>query len=648
MKIVQSILYGLLIFFSCLNAGSIEITPAEQAWLEKNKTLRVRIAKEMMPYQRFENDVAEGISVEYIKHFAQTFNLTIQYVTDWTWTEALKRIETRDGVDVLLKATSDKERLHKMLFSHSYVSFPFALVTHISNPNKGFLESQHYTIALAKSYVINEKLKRDYPQFTYVIYETNLEALRAVNANQADAYIGDIAITSLFINYYGLNNLKIDNFPKYEPEEQSIVTGKDWPEFISLFNKVLKNMPEDLHVKIKRKYLPFMQEEVQSTYTDKIELTSEEKAYLNTRLYISISNELSWQPYDFNENGKADGYAIEYIKLLAQKIGIHVNFVSDTWPNIVEKFKRKEIDIIHPIIPTPQRRSEFLLSEPFISMQLALVTQSKRTDITSLDVLKGQTIGAGRGWASTEYLKEQYPWIKVIEYETSQEMLEAIAFGLIDAGIEDVFTARYFIEKEMLSNLHVVANVELEKLTDKNLYIAFHKENTLLQGLFNKALKSVSHDELMNINTKFARSIPPKRKVDIFTANEQAYLLQKEEIKMCIDPDWMPLEMNEDGKHIGIAADYIAIMEKTIGIPISVVQTRTWLESLAFAKQRKCDIFSLAMETPERKIYMNFTKPYMVIPLVLVSKLDKVFYSDIGAITDKPIGIAKGYATERY
>jgi polar amino acid transport system substrate-binding protein len=86
------------------------------------------------------------------------------------------------------------------------------------------------------------------------------------------------------------------------------------------------------------------------------------------------------------------------------------------------------------------------------------------------------------------------------------------------------------------------------------------------------------------------------------------------------------------------------VMEKTIGIPISVVQTRTWLESLAFAKERKCDIFSLAMETPERKMYMNFTKPYMVIPLVLVAKLDKVFYSDIGAITDKPIGIAKGYA----
>jgi len=644
MKTVQ---FVLLLFFSItsfLNAGAIEITPDEQAWLEKNKTVRVRIAKEMMPYQRFENNQASGISVEYMQYFANTFNVALEYVTDGTWSEALKRIETRDGVDVLLKATSNTERRQKMLFSQPYISFPFALVTHTSNPYVNLLDGPHITVALAKSYVINEKLGRDYPHVKYVVYETNLEALRAVNANEADAYIGDIAITSLFIKQFGLNHLLINHCTQYEPEEQSVVTGKDWPEFISLYNKVLKTMPEALHVKIKRKYLPFMDEEISATRIDALDLSAEEIAYVNSKLYLNVSNEQNWAPYDFNENGKAGGYAIEYIKLLARKIGIHLNFVSDTWPNILEKFDRKEIDILHPMTSTPQRRGEFLFSEPFISMQLALVAQLKRTEITSLEALKGKTIGAAKSWASTEYLKEQYPEIKVIEYETSQEILEAIAFGLIDAGVEDIFTAQHIMEKEMLSNIRIVANIELEKLKDKNLYLMFQKENALLQSMFNKALKSVSVDELATLNAKFARSKPPKRKTELFTVNEQAYLLNKKEIMMCIDPFWMPLEMNDQGKHVGMAADYIKMMEKTMGIPISVVQTHTWLESIAFAKQRKCDIFSLAMETPERKEYMNFTKPYIVIPLVLVSKLDKAFYSDIGAITDKPIGIAKGYA----
>lgn len=627
-----------------LNAEHIQITPQEQAWLDKNKTLRVRIAKDMMPYQRFENGKAEGISVEYIQYFANTFNLTIHYVTNGTWTEALQKIETRDGVDVLLKATSDQKRREKMLFSKPYVSFPFALVTNKTYNFTDLLESQHSTIALAKNYVINEKLKRDYPRFTYLVYETNLEALKAVNAAQADAYIGDIAITSLFIKHYNLNNLKISHFPKYQSEEQSVVSGKDWPEFISLFNKVLKSMPESLHVKIKRKYLPFIEDETIVSRIKAIVLSEEEKEYIAKAPYIRVSNELSWQPYDFNENAEAQGYSLEYIKLLAQKIGLHVTFISDTWPNLLEKFKHKEIDIIHPIISTPQRRTEFLFSDKFITMQLSLIAQSKHPEITSLEALKGKIVGAGKDWASTAYLKEQYPEIKVIEYESSKDMLEAIAFGLIDAGIDDVFTAKYLIDKEMLSNLQIVSNVELKKLTDKNLYIVFHQDNHLLQGLFNKALHNVSEDELATLKAKYVRSLPLKNNLDVFTMDEQAYLLKKKEIKMCIDPDWMPLEMNDNGKHVGMAADYIKGMEKFIGIPITVVQTKTWLESLEFAKQRKCDIFSLAMATPERKMYMNFTKPYMSIPLVLASKLDKVFYTDIRALGNHPIGIAKGYA----
>ncbi|MDD3343478.1 MAG: transporter substrate-binding domain-containing protein [Sulfurospirillaceae bacterium] len=641
MKRAWLFLFLFLALLTSLKADHIQITPQEQAWLDKNKTLRVRISKELMPYQRFENGKAEGISVEYMTYFANIFNLKIEYISDIAWSEALQRIEAHNGIDILLKATVNKERSDKMLFSDPYIAFPFALATSKDYPYADLLESQNYTIALAKSYVINDKLKQDYPRFTYRVFETNLDALKAVNEKLADAYIGDIAITTLFIKQYNLNNLKVSNFPHYEPEEQSIVCRKDWPEFISLFNKVLKSIPEPLHVKIKRKYLPFM-DEVSKPIT--MELNQEEKAYIAKNPYIKVSNELGWQPYDYFEEGRAQGFSVEYVKLLAQKIGLHINFVSDTWPNLFEKFKRKEIDMVQPIMPTPQRRAEFLFSDKFIAMQLSLIAQSKRTEISSLESLKGKTVGAGKGWASTAYLKEQYPDITVIEYASTQEMLEAIAFGLIDAGVDDIFTAQYFIDKEMLSNLHVVTAVELTKLVDKNLYLVFHQESKILHKLFNKALNSVSEEELRTIKAKFARTIPLKNNLDVLTMSEQAYMAAKKEIKMCIDPDWMPLEMNEGGTHVGMAADYMKIIEKFIGIPITVVQTKTWLESLDFAKERKCDIFSLAMPTPERRAYMNFTKPYLSIPIVVVSKLDKVFYNTIEALGDKPIGLTKGYA----
>lgn len=643
-KMMKYILAICLLCITFLDASHIDVTPQEQAWLQKHKTIRVRVATEMLPYQVLKDGQFSGISVEYIKYFANAFNIHIEYVTKGSWAEALEKIKTRDGVDVLLKATTNQNRSNTMLFSKPYIAFPFSLLSHSTIPADTFFESHTRTIALAKNYVINEKLQRDYPQFRYQIYETNLEAMKAVDAHKVDGYIGDIAIMSSFVKTYGLKNVQISRFGKYAAEEQSVVTAKDWPEFISLFNKVLDSMPEALHVKIKRKYVPFLHEEPLTEKGSTIEFTAQEKAYLSKHSYITVSNEREWYPYDFNENGEARGYTVDYIRLLAEKIGLHVEFVSDSWPNLFEQFKNKKIDIIQPIIANDERRNQFLFSDKFITMELSLIAQSKRTDIKSLEDLRGKTVGAGKDWASTQYLKEQYADIKVIEYETTKEMLEAIAFGLIDAGVDDLFTAKYVTAKEMLSNLHVVGQIELEKLADQNLYIVFQKDDSLLQGLFNKALKSVTKEELEYLNIKWQSSMHSKHNSLAFTIDEQLYLNHKQTIKMCVDPDWMPLEMIDKGVHIGMAADYIKLMETSIGVPITLVETKTWLESLDFAKERKCDIFSLVMATPQRKLTMDFTKPYMRIPLVLVAKLDKVFYSDIGAITDKPIGIAKGYA----
>ena len=58
-------------------------------------------------------------------------------------------------------------------------------------------------------------------------------------------------------------------------------------------------------------------------------------------------------------------------------------------------------------------------------------------------------------------------------------------------------------------------------------------------------------------------------------------------------------------------SDYIPLISKKIGIPITLVPTKDWPESIDLAKQRKCDIFSLAMPTPDRLKYMKFTKPYV-------------------------------------
>ena len=130
----------------------------------------------------------------------------------------------------------------------------------------------------------------------------------------------------------------------------------------------------------------------------------------------------------------------------------------------------------------------------------------------------------------------------------------------------------------------------------------------------------------------------------LLTKIEKEYLINKKNLNLCIDPNWMPYEMIKDGKHIGMTADYIRLLKKYVDIEIKLVQTKSWSQSLEYGKNRKCDIFSLIMPTPSRLEYLDFTNHYFDIPLVVSTQVHELFIDDISLLNGKNIGIVKDYA----
>lgn len=132
----------------------------------------------------------------------------------------------------------------------------------------------------------------------------------------------------------------------------------------------------------------------------------------------------------------------------------------------------------------------------------------------------------------------------------------------------------------------------------------------------------------------------------LFTPTEESYLASKGPIKMCVDPTWEPIEkIDEQGSHVGMAAEYIAAVKKASGLQIELYPTKTWKEALLAAQNRNCDIFSAVAKTPERSTYMLFTTPYLEIPSVVIGTKGTDFVSDLRLITQERIGINEGYAT---
>jgi len=135
-----------------------------------------------------------------------------------------------------------------------------------------------------------------------------------------------------------------------------------------------------------------------------------------------------------------------------------------------------------------------------------------------------------------------------------------------------------------------------------------------------------------------------------FSKKEKEYIKKKKVIKVCIDPDWMPYEMfNEDGKHIGMTADFIKLISEKTNLKINTIPTKSWSESLLFAKERKCDILSLAQKTPSRTKYMKFTSSYINFPVVIATTTEKFFLPNPEEIIEEEkVGVVKGYSMGEY
>jgi polar amino acid transport system substrate-binding protein len=151
---------------------------------------------------------------------------------------------------------------------------------------------------------------------------------------------------------------------------------------------------------------------------------------------------------------------------------------------------------------------------------------------------------------------------------------------------------------------------------------------------------------LVQNEINFKEIVYDKSTIDMeLTKKEKNYLKKKNKITMCIDPNWMPFEsFDAKGNYIGMSADYFKLIENILSTKIDVVNSSTWSESIKLAKKRKCDIMSLVMQTPERKEYLNFTTPYLKIPLVVTTKLNVPFIDSIKDIKNETVGISKGYA----
>ena len=372
-----------------------------------------------------------------------------------------------------------------------------------------------------------------------------------------------------------------------------------------------------------------------------ITLSNKEKMFLINHPIITLGTDKSWKPYIIQDNQKQiTGYDQDVLQLITKTSGLKFHITAGNWKDMKLKAMNKEIDGLTTGAKHKERESYLNFSIPYISMKkMIITTKDKQQKINSLKDLDNKKIAIHQSNLVDRKTALQFTKSQILEYETIEEVVESVVTGQTDVMFGNGATV-YFANELGFSNLALAMSLN----NTMDLVFGVRKDWPEAISIINKSLNAIGKQKLLEIKKKWF-FIENKNSQSIYlTKEENIYLKKMKKIKMCIDPHWMPFEEILNNKHRGISSDYIKLIQEMIPIPINLIKTKTWTESLEFIKAKRCDILSLAMRTPNREKYLSFTTPYLSVPLVITTKPKVPFISKFENMEGKTFGITKGYA----
>ncbi|MFC5080849.1 HD domain-containing phosphohydrolase [Vibrio thalassae] len=168
-------------------------------------------------------------------------------------------------------------------------------------------------------------------------------------------------------------------------------------------------------------------------------LSEEEMDLVINSPALKVSNQLDWEPLDFTVVGNPDGLAIDTFRLISDATGLQFKYVNGrSWQELIGDFRLGDIDILQSIVTGSNITNSTLESGPLFSLDYVIATHQDAPQITSWDELNGSAIGFLDGWFIVNKLREDYPMVELLSYDSYEQAFEDVEnqkiLGVIDVA----------------------------------------------------------------------------------------------------------------------------------------------------------------------------------------------------------------------
>ncbi|TIH12069.1 response regulator [Marinifilum sp. JC120] len=625
--------------------AAINLNNDEREWLTKHPRVQLGVDPSFAPFEFFDEDGAyKGMAADYIKLLEQELGIQFQIAADLTWKQVVEKAKKRK-LDGLPCVGITEERKQYFFYTKPYLSFPRVIYVRQDGPQPTSLEDLNgLPLGVQDSSSHHGWLKSN-TDFNPILYPTMEEALLALSSGNVDAVIGNLAASNYIINQLEIDNLKMAFPVPGGPQELAFAIRKDWPELVSILNKGLSVIPKSESKTILRKWAGL---DKASGPAAQLGLTPEEKAWIAENPEINVAIMSNWPPIAFiSPDGAPTGLDVDVLRLVMKRTGLKADIKSGLFKDNMADAKARTIDALMDVTPKPEREKFLNFTKPYMNIPHVIVARSGGPFFAGEKELAEKKLALEQGFGNVKYFRKNYPQVNIIEYPSTPECLQAVSLGKADAYAGNRAVATYVIAKDLLTNLQIQG-----PLNKPGSILAFgtRKDAPQLASILDKGLATLTQSDWMDIRRHWTGITQVEKQYELtLTPEQKEWLAAHKDIRLGVDSDWLPFEsLNPEDQYQGIVAEYVSWLNTRLDVAMKPIGRLPWKEVLAKAKAGELDVIPSMTPTPEREKYMNFTRPYLTIPMVLVTHEDAPLISGLNDLRSKRVAVVEGYASEEY
>jgi len=371
-------------------------------------------------------------------------------------------------------------------------------------------------------------------------------------------------------------------------------------------------------------------------------LTPAERAWLAEHPRITLGVGAEWAPDVIQVGeGRITGFAVDHLRLLADKLGIEIGLEAGPWHAMVAAAESRQLDGLMLAAPLSERRDHFLFTDDFHTVYLFLYQRDADPlpALPSIAGLRGRRIGYLQDVLRVRRLLAGEPSIVALPQPSQAALAEALLTGAVDAAI-----GAYDLEYWRASN-GVLGFGPKRMLPEEaaRLGISIRKDWPELVGILNKGLAAITPEESAALHRRWFGRLGiqgPELVPLALSAEERTWIERHRVVRVGIDPAWAPVEfLDEDRQPQGISVAYLRALESSLGLRFEFIETRSWSETLSQFEAGRLDLLPAIAVTPERQTRFHLTSPYVSFPAVIFTAADVAYLGDISALADRTVAV---------